>query len=104
MPPPFSEHRLDNGLTLIFESIPRIHSAALGFLVNTGSRDEPRELAGDATLEPHQVLLVISDNLYFDRRVTVHDRGEYIELYAVEPLQENEVRQQRGQAGDCRVV
>ena len=46
MPSPFSTHILDNGLRLVFESIPRIHSAALGFFVNTGSRDEPAELAG----------------------------------------------------------
>ena len=42
----FSKHRLDNGLRLVFESIPRIHSAALGFYVATGSRDEPAHLAG----------------------------------------------------------
>lgn len=46
MASPFSTHRLDNGLTLVFESIPRIHSAALGFYAHTGSRDEPAELAG----------------------------------------------------------
>ncbi len=46
MSSPFSKHTLDNGLTLVFETIPRINSAALGFFVNTGSRDEPAELAG----------------------------------------------------------
>jgi predicted Zn-dependent peptidase len=46
MPSPFSTHTLDNGLTLIFESIPRIHSAAIGFFANTGSRDESKEVAG----------------------------------------------------------
>ena len=42
----FSTHTLDNGLQLVFEDIPRIRSAAAGFLANTGSRDEPRNLAG----------------------------------------------------------
>jgi predicted Zn-dependent peptidase len=46
MDAPFSTHTLDNGLKLVFEEIPRIRSAALGFYVNTGSRDEPSELAG----------------------------------------------------------
>lgn len=46
MQTPFSTHRLDNGLTLAFEAIPRIRSAALGFFVRTGSRDEPAEMAG----------------------------------------------------------
>ena len=42
----FSTHTLDNGLKLVFEEIPRIRSAAAGFLANTGSRDEPSNLAG----------------------------------------------------------
>lgn len=46
MQSPFSTHTLDNGLQLVFESIPRINSAALGFYVHAGSRDEPPELAG----------------------------------------------------------
>lgn len=46
MTSPFSDHRLDNGLRLVFESIPRIHSAAIGFLCNTGSRDEIASQAG----------------------------------------------------------
>ncbi len=46
MQSPFSTHTLGNGLKLVFESIPRINSAALGFFVHTGSRDEPAELAG----------------------------------------------------------
>ncbi|MFT5365542.1 MAG: putative Zn-dependent peptidase [Candidatus Latescibacterota bacterium] len=46
MSSPFSTHTLDNGLTLVFESIPRIHSAAVGFFANTGSRDEPAGITG----------------------------------------------------------
>lgn len=42
----FSTHTLDNGLQLVFEEIPRIRSAAVGFLANTGSRDEPQDLSG----------------------------------------------------------
>lgn len=42
----FSKHTLDNGLRLFFEPIPRIHSAAVGFLADTGSRDERPEEAG----------------------------------------------------------
>ena len=46
MSSPFSTHTLDNGLKLVFETIPRIRSAALGFFVQTGSRDEVPELLG----------------------------------------------------------
>jgi len=38
--------RLPNGLRIIMEVMPHVRSAAVGFLVNTGSRDEPPELAG----------------------------------------------------------
>ena len=32
MSSPFAEHVLPNGLRLVFETIPRIHSTAIGFL------------------------------------------------------------------------
>jgi predicted Zn-dependent peptidase len=37
---------LDNGLRVVVEEIPRLSSTAAGFLARTGSRDEPREIAG----------------------------------------------------------
>jgi len=46
MSSPFSTYTLDNGLTLVFETIPRIRSAALGFFARTGSRDESPDLLG----------------------------------------------------------
>ncbi len=46
MSSPFSTHTLDNGLSLVFETIPRIRSAALGFFAQTGSRDEAPDLLG----------------------------------------------------------
>jgi len=42
----FALHRLPNGLSVVMESMPHVNSAACGFLVRTGSRDEPPELAG----------------------------------------------------------
>ncbi len=46
MASPFSTQTLHNGLKLVFETIPRIRSAAVGFFVQTGSRDEDPELLG----------------------------------------------------------
>jgi predicted Zn-dependent peptidase len=43
---PFHSHKLANGLQIIGESNPAVHSAALGFFVRTGARDETPELAG----------------------------------------------------------
>jgi predicted Zn-dependent peptidase len=42
----FHQHILDNGLQIIAETNPRAHSAALGFFVRAGARDETPELSG----------------------------------------------------------
>lgn len=42
----FIDHTLDNGLRIIIEPMPHVHSAAAGYLVRTGARDEEPELAG----------------------------------------------------------
>ena len=38
--PRFAIHRLDNGLTVLFERMADAPSAAAGFMVRTGARDE----------------------------------------------------------------
>ena len=40
----FKQARLENGLTVIAEVNPEAKSAALGYFVKTGSRDETAEL------------------------------------------------------------
>jgi len=42
----FHEARLPNGLTIIAEESPSVHSVALGFFVRTGARDETDEISG----------------------------------------------------------
>ncbi|MFQ5412176.1 MAG: M16 family metallopeptidase [Phycisphaerae bacterium] len=42
----FVEHTLPNALRIVIEPMPHAHSAAGGFLVRTGARDETPELAG----------------------------------------------------------
>ncbi len=46
---------LDNGLTVIAETSPESHTAAVGFFVKTGARDEPRELMGVSHFLEHMV-------------------------------------------------
>ncbi|MEM8709048.1 MAG: insulinase family protein, partial [Actinomycetota bacterium] len=38
--------RLDGGLRVVTESMPRSHSVAIGAWIGVGNRDEPAELAG----------------------------------------------------------
>ncbi|MCB9851617.1 MAG: insulinase family protein [Phycisphaerales bacterium] len=49
----FHEHTLKNGLRIIVETMPHVRSAAAGFLVRTGARDETPELAGVSHFVEH---------------------------------------------------
>jgi predicted Zn-dependent peptidase len=51
----FHHHRLDNGLEVIAESNPDAHSMAVGFYVNTGSRDEAPKLNGVSHFLEHMM-------------------------------------------------
>jgi predicted Zn-dependent peptidase len=42
----FYQERLKNGLSVVIETMPDVTSAAVGFLVRTGTRDETPEMAG----------------------------------------------------------
>ena len=46
MDSPYTIHTLDNGLKVVIEVMPDVHSAAAGFLSRTGARDETPERAG----------------------------------------------------------
>jgi predicted Zn-dependent peptidase len=51
----FREQILGNGLEVVAECAPEAYSAAVGFFVKTGSRDEPVELAGVSHFLEHMV-------------------------------------------------
>lgn len=52
---PFILHTLDNGLRIVIERMEDVPSAAAGFLVRTGARDEPREWAGVSHFLEHMM-------------------------------------------------
>ncbi|MGP1272968.1 MAG: M16 family metallopeptidase [Phycisphaerales bacterium] len=51
----FQTHTLANGLTVIAEIDPEAHSAAAGFFVKTGARDEPTNLMGVSHFLEHMI-------------------------------------------------
>lgn len=55
MPLAYKTARLDNGLRIIAEVDPSAHTAACGFFVRTGSRDECRELMGVSHFLEHMM-------------------------------------------------
>ena len=51
----FKHTELDNGLTVVGEVNPDAHTAAAGFFVNVGTRDEPAELMGVSHFLEHMM-------------------------------------------------
>ncbi len=51
----FRRQTLENGLKVIAEISPKAYSTALGFFVNTGSRDETEEISGVSHFLEHMV-------------------------------------------------
>jgi len=51
----FVKHKLSNGLEIVAEVNPRAYSTALGFFVQSGSRDESDEVAGVSHFLEHMV-------------------------------------------------
>jgi len=57
----FQKHRLANGLTIVAEVDPAAHSAAAGFFVKTGARDEVTPLMGVSHFLEHMMFKGTSD-------------------------------------------
>ena len=51
----YTLHTLSNGLQIVIERMPDVKSAAAGFLVRTGARDETRDLAGVSHFLEHMM-------------------------------------------------
>jgi len=52
---PYTLHTLDNGLKIVIERMPDVRSAAAGFLVRTGARDETPDVAGISHFLEHMM-------------------------------------------------
>ena len=63
---PFHSHKLANGLQIVAESSPSARSAALGFFVRTGSRDETPEVSGVTHFLEHMVFKGTPRRTYLD--------------------------------------
>ncbi len=51
----YDQHQLDNGLSILAECNDRAHTAAYGFFVKTGARDETAEIGGVSHFLEHMV-------------------------------------------------
>ena len=59
----FHEHRLPNGLKIVAELTPAVHSVAAGFFVRTGARDEDASVSGVSHFLEHMAFK--GDDQYF---------------------------------------
>src|SRR5436190_13183920 len=57
----FQQHRLSNGLTIIAEVDAAAHSAAAGFFVKTGARDEATPVMGVSHFLEHMMFKGTAD-------------------------------------------
>jgi len=69
----FQQRRLDNGLTIIAETMDHLRSMALGFFVRAGARDETAEISGISHFLEHMIFKgtpkrsALEVNLEFDQ-------------------------------------
>lgn len=77
----FFEHRLDNGLRVVIERMPHVQSAAAGFLVQTGARDEVPPLAGVSHFVEHMCFKGTPKRTWHQITIDFDDMGSTYNAY-----------------------
>jgi predicted Zn-dependent peptidase len=78
---PFVEAHLANGLRIVMEVMPQVHSAAAGFLVNTGSRDETPDLAGVSHFLEHMCFKGTARRNWRTINIAFDEMGSYYNAF-----------------------
>ena len=78
---PFHSHKLPNGLQIIGESSPSARSAAVGFFVNTGSRDETPEVSGVSHFLEHMAFKGTKSRDQRSLELEVENMGAHLNAY-----------------------
>ncbi|MEK6643450.1 MAG: pitrilysin family protein [Planctomycetota bacterium] len=71
----FVEHRLANGLRIVIEPMPHVQSAAAGFLVRTGARDEVPQHAGVSHFLEHMCFKGTSNRTWHQITIDFDNMG-----------------------------
>src|SRR6185436_16739746 len=80
--PMFVQETLPNGLTVVMEIMPHVQSAACGFLVKTGGRDDPAEMAGVSHFLEHMCFKGTPHRTWNDINVAFDELGAHYNAYA----------------------
>lgn len=81
MPSTFLEHVLPNGLRVVCESMPRVRSAAVGFLARTGSRHEADDEHGVSHFLEHMCFKGTAQRDWRDINVRFDELGSIYNAY-----------------------
>ena len=81
---PYTLHTLENGLRLVIEQMPDVRSAATGFLVRTGARDERSDEAGISHFLEHMMFKGTSRRSWRDITIDFDRMGSSHNAYTSE--------------------
>jgi len=77
----FRKELLDNGLQIIMEKSPSVHSVALGFFVKTGARDETPDVSGVSHFLEHMAFKGTERRSALEIAEAIEDVGGFINAY-----------------------
>ena len=80
----YTLHTLDNGLRVVIERMPDVRSAAAGFLVRTGARDEVAEFAGVSHFLEHMMFKGTSKRTWRDITIDFDQMGSTYNAFTSE--------------------
>ena len=81
---PYTLHTLTNGLRVVIERMPGVRSAAAGFLVQTGARDEVLELAGVSHFLEHMMFKGTANRTWGDINIDFDRMGSTYNAFTSE--------------------
>jgi predicted Zn-dependent peptidase len=81
MPSPFVEEQLSNGLRIVIELMPHVKSAACGFLVRTGARDEVPAVAGVSHFLEHMCFKGTPRRTWREINIEFDEMGSYYNAF-----------------------
>jgi len=81
---PYTLHTLANGLRVVIEVMPGVRSAAAGFLVQTGARDEVPELAGVSHFLEHMMFKGTANRTWGDINIDFDRMGSTYNAFTSE--------------------
>jgi len=77
----FVQEKLPNGLSVFIEVMPHVQSAACGFLVRTGARDDPPEMAGVSHYLEHMCFKGTPQRTWNDINIAFDELGSHYNAF-----------------------